>query len=182
MAMTLEDWDASLSGAGFDINNSYVVYSLHDINSDGTPELMIGVGGTSTDEDNKVVFNDKEVFGVYAIVDGKVKSVIQKDDARELVEIYTDGTIGDSWGMMGMSQEKRYALSPDGTLAVVYSIETSYSMNEDDEEVATYVENSADDEADYKTLTEEQAQEIFNQYSKDAVELDWRVVNESGEG
>jgi hypothetical protein len=178
IGMKPEEWDGSLSGAGYDINNARVVYSLRDLNGDGAPELLIGVA-ESTDDDSFY-----SLFGVYTVTDGKAKSVFQRGDARESVTLYQDGTIGSAWEMDGMGQENRYSLAKDGTLVTEYRIGRDPKTNDDgemildenDEYVFEYADNSGPDDEEGKPLTKEEAEKIFDRYSKDEAELEWQGV------
>jgi hypothetical protein len=173
--LTPENWDSSMSGAGFDINNSRVIYSLRDLNDDGAPELIIGIAESG---DDKTFY---WVFGVYAIVDGKARSVFQKGDPRSQAGIYTDGTIGLGCAISGLAQELRYSLSKDGTLVTEYNIGSSYEWKEDGEEIITYFQYEGDyvhyeKEGNETPLTEEQANELFDRCSKEEAELEWQAV------
>lgn len=84
-----------------------VVYSLYDINSDGTPEMIMGYPEFYTPDSD----TNFTIFEIYAF-DGKYAVPIRRtfETDYDYINIYSDGTIGTHIGNGGDPNEEVYEL------------------------------------------------------------------------
>ena len=103
-----KDSDGSTAGGGiYNISQAMFVYSLQDINGDGTPELFVGVKEADS--------TAASFFDVYTAVGGQVYFLLSPIDNQYSLSLLTDGTLEWSGGRMGSYYDCAYVLSPKAT-------------------------------------------------------------------
>ena len=128
-----------------------IVFALYDINSNGSPELIIGYKHGNEREGHYF-----KVCDVYTNDGGSLKCIIACDPADEFYTINTHSIEFAEGNIIGTIME--YSLSPDGNLIEEYSISVAY--------------DSIDHEAD------EIVQELGKPLNDTPAELDWKYLSE----
>lgn len=99
-----------------------LMYTFYDINSDGSPELLIGA--------------NESISSIYVLQNGTPVSIIQVE-SRHNIDLLMDNNgkcvIGDSWGHMGYATDFFYTIDKDGKLITLDKLYT----NGDDKKVDT---------------------------------------------
>lgn len=62
-----------------------IMYALHDISGNGQPELFIGAARSLSPQ-----YASGFITGIYILLDGEPVSVIQLEDSRHSVNLFTD--------------------------------------------------------------------------------------------
>ncbi len=167
-----KDEGPDMAGLGIDINQAKLYFSLEDINGDYIPELFIIVSDLGTPY-------EEGVFGVYALVDSKPVSVLQKENAREDISLY-ELAVSRRWSHMGIVTELFYTL-PKGGGALVLENGLYTDWNEaaqkeeyaelENEQIVPYGDHYkgltvliTEDTAGLTPITAEEWQAIIDQY------------------
>jgi len=114
----------------FDVDFAHIhhegvlVFSLHDINSNGSPELIIGYKGRNEHGEWRPI----RVFNVYTIDGGSLNRIIASKITDEIHEINTRSIWHSEGNIIEIITE--HSLSPVGILIEEYSVSIDHETNE----------------------------------------------------
>ncbi len=128
-----------------------LVYSFYDINSDGSPELLIGA--------------DEAISGIYILQNESPVPVIQVESRHYLSLLMdSDGNsvIEDSWGHMGYATDFFYTIDEDGMLVILNKLFTNGDDKKDGEFIGHF--RAKDVQGEEVSITEEEYCSLIRKY------------------
>lgn len=128
-----------------------LMYAFYDINSDGSPELLIGA--------------NKSISGIYVLQTGMPVSVIQVESRHYLSLLMdSDGksVIEDIWGHMGYATNFFYTIDEDGKLLTLNKLYTNGDDKKGDKFIGHF--RAKDVQGKEVSITEEEYCSLIRKY------------------
>ncbi|MDP4091207.1 MAG: hypothetical protein Q8930_18325 [Bacillota bacterium] len=134
-----------------------LMYSIYDINGDGSPELIIGA--------------DESISGIYALQNGTPVSVLQVESRHNLnllMDSKAKCVIEDSWGHTGYATEFFYTINEVGKLV---TLDKLYTNGDDKKDAANIGHFRAKDVLGKEvSITEEEYCSLIRKYGSTGYE------------